>query len=199
MKSRLNAYTLDITIKALRYYTRKHKKNERAIWAQFFDLLCFDALIGGTDRHYNNWGILEKADSGKFLRISPAFDNGVSLMWKMKEYKPKFLEGAFDRSFIKKAESMFKKKQGGKYKLYELLIELYSIDEYKRSKIATNILNRISNVEISKIHAVLIQTVPRLKMFETKNGELDFICEYVKLRLEMLKNTLYILSKTRDV
>jgi hypothetical protein len=103
------------------------------------------------------------------------------------------------RSVSKKAESMFKKKQGGKYKLYELLIELYSIDEYKRSKIATNILNRISNVEISKIHAVLIQTVPRLKMFETKNGELDFICEYVKLRLEMLKNTLYILSKTRDV
>jgi len=40
--------------------------------------LCFDALIGNTDRHQENWKVLWDDDS-KEVRFSPYFDNGTSL------------------------------------------------------------------------------------------------------------------------
>jgi hypothetical protein len=57
-------------------------------WAK---MLVFDALIGNTDRHQDNWGLIEgvvfaapllPANRGpmqKVFRISPAFDNGSSM------------------------------------------------------------------------------------------------------------------------
>jgi hypothetical protein len=50
-------------------------------WRQWWtDALLFDALIGNTDRHQDNWGLIfsrdQKAVHG---RLSPLFDNGTSL------------------------------------------------------------------------------------------------------------------------
>lgn len=49
-----------------------------AWWAQ---TLAFDALIGNTDRHSENWGFLvERGPDGRpLLTMAPAFDNGTSL------------------------------------------------------------------------------------------------------------------------
>lgn len=46
-------------------------------WRQWWvDALLFDALIGNTDRHQDNWGFIRgHAD----MRLSPYFDNGTSL------------------------------------------------------------------------------------------------------------------------
>ena len=41
------------------------------------ETLLFDALIGNTDRHQDNWGLLRMTD-GK-VRMAPVFDNGTSL------------------------------------------------------------------------------------------------------------------------
>jgi hypothetical protein len=48
--------------------------------------LTFDALIGNTDRHPDNWGILSQRD-GKDLHcaLAPAYDNGTSLGYEMTE------------------------------------------------------------------------------------------------------------------
>lgn len=47
-------------------------------WAR---LLTFDALIGNTDRHHENWGFLvrPRRDAPAEFRLAPAFDNGTSL------------------------------------------------------------------------------------------------------------------------
>lgn len=47
-------------------------------WAQAF---LFDALIGNTDRHQDNWGFLSWTDdAGNAVeRLAPLFDNGTSL------------------------------------------------------------------------------------------------------------------------
>lgn len=48
-------------------------------WQEYWGLcLCFDALIGNTDRHQENWGLIWNDDDGS-VRLSPFFDNGTSL------------------------------------------------------------------------------------------------------------------------
>jgi len=190
---RRKEYTLNIVIKAIRNYVNNNP-GSKDVWKQFFELLVFDALIGGTDRHYYNWGILEKADKGKFLGLAPAFDNGISLLWKMQEYKPKFLKDAITRDFPKKARSMFKKKNGGNYTLYESLEALYATSEYKGTKIAKETLKRIRNVSDGKLK-MFFKNVPLNKDFETSRDQLDLIYGYVKLRLDILKEVLYKISK----
>lgn len=188
-KGKRKIYTLDLTIKALRKYVEKHPGSE-ILWEQFFELLVFDALIGGTDRHYYNWGILEIADNGKFLRLAPAFDNGVSLMWKMEEYRPQLMRDLWDRNFIRRAQAMFKKTGGGKYTLYTVLEALHSIDEYRNSNIAKKMLKRISSVSESKLVSVILKNVPQKKRFGTEKSKLVTICLYAKMRQDMLKETL---------
>lgn len=46
----------------------------------FYELILFDALIGNTDRHQENWGFIFKFDDqGITSLLSPLFDNGTSL------------------------------------------------------------------------------------------------------------------------
>lgn len=48
-------------------------------WRQWWlDALTFDALIGNTDRHQDNWGLVFELRSGR-IRLSPLFDNGTAM------------------------------------------------------------------------------------------------------------------------
>ena len=195
LKGKRKIYTLNLVVKALRSYVEKHPGSE-IVWEQFFELLAFDALIGGTDRHYYNWGILEVADTGKFLRLAPAFDNGVSLMWKMAEYKPQFMKDLMIGNFHKKPKAMFKKPDGGKYGLFEILKVLYELEEIKGSKVAQNILERISHVSESRIESVILNNVPQDKEFSTEKDELATVALYIIMRLRLLIDTL---SKLKSI
>lgn len=188
-RERRKAYTLQLVVDGIRKYVADHAKSE-ILWEQFFELLVFDALIGGTDRHYNNWGILEKADSGEFIRLAPAFDNGISLMWKMDEYRPKFMKDLLTKDFPRKAESMFKKKSGGKFSLFEVVEEFHKIGDFRNSEIAKRTLRRLESVRESRISYVLNSNVPQQKQFETERATLGVICEYTKIRLNLLKEVL---------
>lgn len=50
-------------------------------WRQWWiDALLFDALIGNTDRHQDNWGfIFKRSEQSNVCRLAPLFDNGTSL------------------------------------------------------------------------------------------------------------------------
>lgn len=50
-------------------------------WRQWWiDALLFDALIGNTDRHQDNWGfIFRRTEQDAPCRLAPLFDNGTSL------------------------------------------------------------------------------------------------------------------------
>ena len=47
--------------------------------------LFFDALIGNTDRHQDNWGFIFQLDDNRGLhgRLTPAFDNGTALGFEL--------------------------------------------------------------------------------------------------------------------
>lgn len=56
-------------------------------WRQYWGLcLCFDALIGNTDRHQENWGVIW-AENGPKARYTPYFDNGTSLGHELQPQK----------------------------------------------------------------------------------------------------------------
>jgi hypothetical protein len=56
----------------------KLSNNPRQWWA---DALLFDSLIGNTDRHQENWGVIVRRDVAGVVssRLTPLFDNGTSL------------------------------------------------------------------------------------------------------------------------
>ena len=56
---------------------QRHMPSPILYWARIF---AFDALVGNTDRHQENWGLLWSNTGGiPRVRFSPAFDNGTSL------------------------------------------------------------------------------------------------------------------------
>jgi hypothetical protein len=51
-------------------------KDKEAIMNAFWDMFVIDALIGNGDRHFGNWGVLEKNNE---IRFAPIYDCGSSL------------------------------------------------------------------------------------------------------------------------
>ena len=49
-------------------------------WDGFIGYLLLDALIGNTDRHHQNWGVLvRREDSASMRELAPSFDHASSL------------------------------------------------------------------------------------------------------------------------
>jgi hypothetical protein len=78
---------------------RKLKIGQESEW--WGRLLTFDALIGNTDRHTENWGVLARLRRGQVpvFSFAPPFDNGTSLGYEITQAKlraacePAWLEG----------------------------------------------------------------------------------------------------------
>lgn len=66
-------YSLEMILNSLNEYNLK---------SEFFRIVIFDFIIGNTDRHQNNWAVLQCND---IIRICPIYDNGSSLCCYIKE------------------------------------------------------------------------------------------------------------------
>lgn len=80
-------------------------------WEHWVKVLLFDCIIGNTDRHQDNWGVLWRNDeSGSlFPRFSPAFDNGTSLLHEIIESKlPKFLDNEQIEAYVRRGKHHMK-------------------------------------------------------------------------------------------
>jgi len=51
-------------------------KDKDAVLSSFWDMFVIDALIGNSDRHFGNWGVLEKDGE---ISFAPVYDCGSSL------------------------------------------------------------------------------------------------------------------------
>jgi hypothetical protein len=64
-------------------------------------VIVFDALIGNTDRHPENWGIIWRGyGSGARCRLSPAYDNGTSLGYEFADDRLAALDDAWVARYI---------------------------------------------------------------------------------------------------
>lgn len=63
-------------------------------------MVAFDTLIGNTDRHTQNWGVL--LDDQNLVRMAPIFDNGTSFGYMQPETRLPLFQGKKLDEFISK-------------------------------------------------------------------------------------------------
>lgn len=113
------------------YYTIENIKKclddiDEKLFYDFLKIMVFDALVGETDRHAENWGIT--IDSNGY-RLSPLYDNGDNLLrdFKNESFAEKYYNGIkLFSSYVFGAWSLiYKDDHSGKYKSLDLVAELY--------------------------------------------------------------------------
>lgn len=94
-----SAHTLSNILRALEFASRSEAAAVTAK-RRFAGYLVLDALIGNSDRHHENWGILIKpTETGIKGRLAPTFDHASSLGRELRDTKRegKIREGSVGR------------------------------------------------------------------------------------------------------
>lgn len=168
------------------YYTIENIKKcldniDEKLFDEFLKIMVFDALIGETDRHAENWGIT-KDNTG--YRLSPLYDNGDNLLRNFKNEK--FAEKYYNKTksfeaYIKRAESLvFKDDHSKHYKLQELIQDLYVKYPEQISKEIKN-LEKLTPDKIDEI----VNKIPDELLTEQHK---KFIIIYLNERKKLLEN-----------
>ncbi len=80
LRLRQSQHTLDNVLHGLRILFQDDVAGSQRVKQRFCEYLVLDAVIGNTDRHHDNWGVLAKRIDGDFtLDIAPTFDHASSL------------------------------------------------------------------------------------------------------------------------
>jgi len=82
-----------------------HFKRED-LMEQFYKILIFDAIIGNTDRHQDNWGFIHN-NKTKEMGLAPAYDNSTSLGSELIEEK---LSGYLEENGLRLKQYIYKGK-----------------------------------------------------------------------------------------
>jgi hypothetical protein len=100
-------------------------------------LICFDVIIGNTDRHHSNWGVI--FDKSNKIKFTPAYDNGTALGYEIIERNiQRFNEQDYLINYIGKGQHHMKWSQHDDFSKvkgenhFEMLIKL--CNKYKNAK-----------------------------------------------------------------
>lgn len=168
------------------YYTISNIKKclddiDKTLFNDFIKIMVFDALVGETDRHAENWGITSK--NGKY-KLSPLYDNGTNLLrnFRDEEYAEKYYTGKkLFSSYIPKASSLiFKEDHSKHYKLHELIEYLY----IKYPEQVTKEIKNLDKLTPDKISAIVNEIPDEL----LTNKHKEFIIRYLKERKLLLES-----------
>jgi hypothetical protein len=183
-KNKRDEYTLKNILESI---------NEYNIKKDFIRLLLFDAFVGQSDRHEENWGIISsQSKAAKEYYLAPIYDNASALGRNLipKKIEKMLIDRNYFNHYIKDCQSSIKLAINSNpsqidmlYYLYnnyeniykDFLFELNQID----NKVFSEIIERIPNgfmAEIYKIIALKI-LIKRKEIFiniaekeENKNG-----------------------------
>lgn len=153
-------------------------KYDRKVFNKFIAIMVFDALIGETDRHEENWGILNKNNK---YDLSPIYDTGCNLL---REYKTVEAIERFKKKDMKKFSenslTCIYNKDKKRYKHFKLIEKLY--EEYPQ--IVIKEINKIEKLKDSEI-MIIVKKIPKKLMLDEHK---KLIYEYILLRKERLIN-----------
>lgn len=146
---------------------------------KFLDIMVFDALVGETDRHEENWGLTKK---GAKYSLSPLYDSSCNLLREFKDLKisEPFYNKEKDLSeYARKSKTcIFKEDLSGRYKHFELIEYLYQLYPKEISSKIQN-LRKINRFNIKRI----VNKIPQNIIDERHKNA---ICQYVLIRKKIL-------------
>lgn len=162
-------------------------------WVEYWTkILCFDVLIGNTDRHHGNWGVIYCLRSDIPFQFTPAFDNGTSLGHEKIERK---FEDINIEQYINKGQHHmkwcrnddFSKVRGEKH--IEMLKKLVTKYQKTRNIILEMLLDDDTIEVLSRILKKYSEYNINGNAVLTKN-RCEFIIELVRQRNESIYNAI---------
>ena len=170
--------TVNFTYQSLE---KKYPNNYQSIFKEYIKLLIFDALTGNNDRHFYNWGVVEKVkriqnQSKSKKCFSPIYDTARGLFWNTSE---------------KELEKYQKEEQMEKY-----ILNCFAKTSYQGNKKENHfdlIKNIYQNKENFKIESSLFNDIINCTKLEAiiKKLEEDYYQKLLSaLRLKLIKECL---------
>ena len=145
---------------------------ETGLFNEFLKIPIFDALIGNSDRHHSNWGIIKNKKSGA-LSLSPLYDNGSSLCCLIKDKDVEsFLKDKmrFNSLIFSKSKSMIRWRGNKRIRHFELVEEIkkqyFSETIGFVKKIKNNLNDKVIEDIISKYDDIIISKNLKKLLFE---------------------------------
>jgi len=175
-----------------RYLTTlaKSKNVEMSEWLPFWcDMLLFDALIGNTDRHQDNWGLLWHLglENRITVRMAPVFDNGTSLGYEILERK---MENFFNtdrmQSYINKGRHHIRYELHSKDPAQH--IELLELLANRNAEIAGRIKAKLDSFNINRLRAILESCTKFKISIPLTEKRAEFICHLIESRYQAISN-----------
>jgi hypothetical protein len=155
--------------------------------AEYLSMFLFDIIIGNTDRHQDNWGIIiEKTDTGKGkASLSPAYDNGTSLGYEILDAKiPQFISNTHQRlAYIHRGKHHVKNIYGGiRYNHFDflenLLLALPAVKTFFKN---------FFEVDFEAIKSDISSLVTFSPTIPLTSERIDFMLLLIKERLEIAR------------
>ncbi len=167
-------------------------------WLKYWaEVLTFDILIGNTDRHQDNWGlIVKRTKKGNKMLIdintSPAFDNGTALCYEILEQNidkyedtnrlERYLTGRYAKHHMK-----WSLDEGKQFNFYEFM-KRFVIEFPQVKPIMANHLS-FTYKQVEEVLAPLVEAVSD-PVYKLTRKRLDFILKLIFERKRILEETL---------
>ena len=182
---RRHLYTLDNIDQAIKYFIRLYPDAQETFMNEFFEMCVFDALIGGTERHDFNWGVLLSIPDHKYRRMVKLFDNGISLLW---DINPRITGQLLFRHtrdrFINHGQSVIRGVDGHRLELFEVCVLLLERGYYNDIKLK-ELLKRLNDgIASPRLKHAIIDLMPIDDSFRIDEVRLGWIYQYVIARTE---------------
>ncbi|MCM3389222.1 HipA domain-containing protein [Ureibacillus chungkukjangi] len=157
---------------------------ENGILDNLFQMIIFDTLIGNTDRHQDNFGVIRDEETGQ-QRFAPFYDNSSSLGREMKESRIKLMlrdEKMFNSYIYGKKSSTLIRWEDTWTKNKLNIIEFYDKVKILYPKEINRYLSNVANLT-DDILENIIYKVPPIVMSETKK---ELVYKILKTRRDYI-------------